>query len=403
MTLIEINPHEVILPVDFVPDSERLDVLTAGIKENGMLHTPIIREDKTIVAGKYRVYVAAHKLHLPMIRVCVVPQETSELDCENISLDENLSRFNLPWYEQVVLEKRKHDLRQQQHGAGRRGKKTGWSLRDTAEELGVALGPLSEDIRLAEALLANPALAKVKDKQTAKRIIFTDTKRILQEFRSSTISDTIPSDVVLFGSAEEILKLFPDNHFDACITDPPWLKFQKDSSLIKDEFTLSVFEQVYRVMRNNSFLYMVVSTPDFFVYHEQLPEFGFTVQDYPLIWVKGGVLSRGTKSWEYQRNYEPILIAVKGTPALTGDMYSAIIQTAIVPPAKMVHPNEKPMELIRQLISDCTYDSATVLDPFAGSGVLGSACRDINRHFVLIERQQRFYAQICERIGQHDS
>jgi hypothetical protein len=84
----------------------------------------------------------------------------------------DLLRPGLPWYERAKLEKEFHDLRQGQHGGGRAGGggKTGWSLRDTAEELGRALGALSEDLRLADAVDKYPSL-KRKHRKTALRRI----------------------------------------------------------------------------------------------------------------------------------------------------------------------------------------------------------------------------------------
>ena len=84
----------------------------------------------------------------------------------------SLLRPGLPWYERAKLEKEFHDLRQRQHGGGRSGGggKTGWSLRDTAEELGRPLGALSEDLKLADAVHKYPSL-KRKHRKTALRRI----------------------------------------------------------------------------------------------------------------------------------------------------------------------------------------------------------------------------------------
>lgn len=61
------------------------------------------------------------------------------------------------------------------------------------------------------------------------------------------------------------------------------------------------------------------------------------------------------------------------------------------------HPTQKPIELIRRLVSLGSIDGDTVLDCFAGSGTLGEACNDVgNRKCILIENNND-YAKIIMR------
>jgi DNA modification methylase len=299
------------------------------------------------------------------------------------------------------MEKRLHDLRQEEHGVGKRGKKVGWSLRDTAEELEMSFGVLSEDIRLAEAILADPNLKKVGDKTTARRVILRSLKRVEQEVSAGTTVN-FECNVVHLGSSEIVLQAYPDNTFDACITDPPWTEF-KDKTLTRDESTLLVFEQVFRVLKRNAFLYAFVGLDDFMMYREELSKFGFNVQKYPNIWVKTGTLSRGCRAWEYQRDYEFIVVAVKGSPALSGSILSAVITCAAVPASKLIHPNEKPETVISTLMEHCTYEGSMVLDPFAGSGVVPFVAKRMGRRYIAVERNPEFYTKIAERLRGEDN
>ena len=62
------------------------------------------------------------------------------------------------------------------------------------------------------------------------------------------------------------------------------------------------------------------------------------------------------------------------------------------------HPTIKPIELIEKLIKNHTNENETVLDPFAGSGTTGVACKNLNRNFILIEKEQEYIEIIKERI-----
>jgi len=379
---------------------ENVSRLKDSITTQGLLHPITIRP---VADGKYQLASGEKRLiamkalghtEIPCLIRALEEGEPEELT----HIHEQLMRFNLPWYDQCELERKLHALRIEQHGQGRPGKKTGWSLRDTAAELSMSFGVLSEDIRIAEIVAADPNLRKIQDKKTARRVIFTALKQLSQEAEAgSDAPDEVEVNKVYFGSSEEILKIFPQNLFHACITDPPWVKF-KDDNYTSDEFTLGVFEQIYRVLTLDSFLFAFVSMDDFFMYRKELPKFGFTVQQIPNIWVKEGSLTRGKRSWEYERNYEPILVAVKGSPALTSSMLSAVYSCKIVVPIKMVHPNEKPKGLITKIIKDCTYEGALILDPFAGSGVVCEAARETQRRFVGIERSREHYGKIMKRL-----
>jgi site-specific DNA-methyltransferase (adenine-specific) len=389
-----VYPRDIILPSDYSPPQEDLQGMIESLKSNGLFHSPIIKENMEIVAGKLRVLAARSAwMEGVTINCTIIPNDLDPEEYKIISLQENLKRHNLPWDEQIIQEKELHDIRQSQYGIGKRGKKVGWSLRDTAAELDIALGTLSEDLRMADVILMDPTLRRIGDKMTARRVIFERIKRIDQESNAGMLVTNIEYNKCYLGDSGVILQQYPDNSFDACITDPPWLEFASDKALTKDEFTFPVFKEVFRVLKPNSFLYAFVSTQDWHIYFEQFKAIGFNVQKYPLIWVKEGVLTLGTRTWEYQRDYEPILLAVKGSPALTSSMQSSIMSCKVVPSQKLVHPNEKPETVIKRILDQCTYEGSIVLDPFAGSFVVPATCKATRRRYVAIEKEPKYFAQ----------
>lgn len=376
-------------------DDDAINEIVESIKEVGIIHTPLITPDMTVVAGGKRV-IALRRLNILEVN-CTVTQEGADTDhLEALAIHENLKRKH-SWQEQVILTKQLNDLRIKQHGKqGASPKKTGWSLRDTAAELDAALGQVSEDVRLAEAILADPTLARISDKRTAKRIILQQVRRAESEMYAGAPSN-IDMNMILHGGAEVVLKSYPNNFIDACVTDPPWLKYS--GGIIKDEHTESVFEEVFRVLKQNSFLYAIVGTADFIRYQVALPKMGYKVQGYPCIWVKESVIAPGNKSWEYNRNFELILVAVKGTPALQGSCLSSVFSCQSVHHTKMIHPTEKPPELIKMILSHSTYENSAILDPFCGSGVVCDVAKQMGRTFLGIEINDEYYSKACARLG----
>lgn len=63
--------------------------------------------------------------------------------------------------------------------------------------------------------------------------------------------------------------------------------------------------------------------------------------------------------------------------------------------SKNSHPTVKPLKLMEYLINLVSKEGHTVLDPFAGSGTTGIACKKLNRNFIGIERDEE-YCKIAE-------
>jgi len=62
------------------------------------------------------------------------------------------------------------------------------------------------------------------------------------------------------------------------------------------------------------------------------------------------------------------------------------------------HPNEKPVKLMARLITLCSDRSASILDPFMGSGTTGVACMQLGRRFIGVEIEPRYFSIAVKRI-----
>lgn len=381
---------------------EFIQSLAESIKEKGLLH-PI--RVSPLEGGKYELVAGAKRLDaFKLLKAecieCQVKKVESIADLNEISIHENLIRENLPWYEEVCLRAELHKLRQAIHGKTipDAGVKTGWGLKDTARELNMSFGVLSEDIRLAAAVIENPELKKIKDKKTALRVIRQNAQRLESE-QEANAPVNVEVNQLICGNSLEILKTFPDLTFNACITDPPWINFHGEEKYESDKDTALVFREIYRTLQYNSFMYAFVGYEDFKFYSENLPKVGFKVQASPIIWWKPNVVTMGRRAWEHTRDLELIILGVKGDPLLveSGNV-SSVLKYNAIPGQFLKHPNEKPLEIITKLLSLCTYEGNLVLDPFMGSGTVPDACRLTNRRYIGIERDAEIFMTAKRRL-----
>jgi len=67
---------------------------------------------------------------------------------------------------------------------------------------------------------------------------------------------------------------------------------------------------------------------------------------------------------------------------------------------KTSHPTQKPVALMEYLIKTYTNESEIVLDFTMGSGTTGVACKNLDRKFIGIERDETYFKLASDRINE---
>lgn len=62
------------------------------------------------------------------------------------------------------------------------------------------------------------------------------------------------------------------------------------------------------------------------------------------------------------------------------------------------HPTQKPLGVMKWCVGHLPDDSAVILDPFMGSGTTGVAAVEMQRRFIGIEREPKYFDIACRRI-----
>lgn len=63
-----------------------------------------------------------------------------------------------------------------------------------------------------------------------------------------------------------------------------------------------------------------------------------------------------------------------------------------------LHPAQKPSELIKEYVELHSLENMIVMDCFMGSGTTGVACMNLNRKFIGIEKEEKYFNIAKERI-----
>ncbi|NLX97584.1 MAG: site-specific DNA-methyltransferase [Rhodopirellula sp.] len=104
--------------------------------------------------------------------------------------------------------------------------------------------------------------------------------------------------------------------------------------------------------------------------------------------------------WRYRRQHEMVMVAHRKGGRLAwanADKKQRNI-ISISKPRDCVHPNEKPVELVKVFTDLHTLPGQTILDPFMGSGTTGIACIRTGRRFIGIELDPAYFEIARKRI-----
>ena len=212
----------------------------------------------------------------------------------------------------------------------------------------------------------------------------------------------------------KVLSSMPDNSVDLIITDPPYKTITGGNSnganserprgmlggnrkLFTHQNNIKIGDwmpELYRIAKDGSHIYIFTNSLNLTEMLTMSANVGFKLHNL-LVWEKNNC----TPSQFYMKNCEYILFLRKGKAKWINDIggsktvhkFNNII-------GGKLHPCEKPVDLLEFYISNSSNKEDVVLDPFMGSGSTGVAAKNLNRDFIGIELDEKYFEIAKERI-----
>ena len=237
------------------------------------------------------------------------------------------------------------------------------------------------------------------------------------------------------GDCLEIMKEISDNSIDCIICDLPY-----GVTGIKWDIPINfdaLWKQYNRVLKDNSTIILFSSGLFTYKLYESNPK----QYKYKLIWKKNVPTGMSSAKYRPMKYYEEILIFQKGSKSTYNPQMkervgekkecykynhycgksnhieldkvkkkydpdyvqpSDILEFNVVPNRKgKLHPTEKPVELLEWLIKTYTNEGDLVLDNCMGSGTTCVACKKLNRDFIGIEKDEKYFEIAKKRISEN--
>lgn len=137
----------------------------------------------------------------------------------------------------------------------------------------------------------------------------------------------------------------------------------------------------------------------------KLEEEGFDIKDI-IRWEKSNPMPRNT-SRRYVTDYEFAIWATKkkGKWIFNKDSNSSYLKPTFkhsVPPGgkRRIHPTQKPVKLLEDIIKIHSNVNSIIFDPFSGSGSTGIAAGNLDRKFMLVEKNKEIYEKSKKQFGE---
>jgi site-specific DNA-methyltransferase (adenine-specific) len=199
------------------------------------------------------------------------------------------------------------------------------------------------------------------------------------------------------GDCFTLLKDVDANTVDLLLTDPPYgidfISGQRKKNVhgkIKNDNNLDWLNEwlieIKRVLKPDAHAYIFCS-------HHNLDVFLSTVKKHLpyknlLVWEKNH-FGMGDLKGDYAPKHELIIFCSNGKRKLNGKRDHNILKFSRT--QNRLHPTEKPVDLFKFLIEKSTKENDLVLDTFAGSGTAGVACSMLDRNYIQMELDERYY------------
>jgi site-specific DNA-methyltransferase (adenine-specific) len=223
------------------------------------------------------------------------------------------------------------------------------------------------------------------------------------------------------GDCLEIMPEIPDGLIDMILADPPYgTTACKWDSIIPLE---PMWAQLKRLIKPNGAIVMTASQP----FTTTLIASNMKMFKYCWVWEKEqGVNFMMAKKQPLKVHEDIILFAnkqtmynpqmINGKPYISGKGDSGEVTGRVMKVQTVnngtryprsiqrfnrqtgMHPTQKPVSLMEYLIKTYTNPGETVLDFTMGSGTTGVACINLDRQFIGIEKDHKYFDIAKERI-----
>jgi adenine-specific DNA-methyltransferase len=194
-----------------------------------------------------------------------------------------------------------------------------------------------------------------------------------------------------------LLPTLPEACVDFVLTDPPYLAryTSRDGRSIagddNDLWLTPAFEQIYRVLKPHRFCISFYGWPHADKFITAWRAAGFRIVGH-LVWPKRYASQKRFVRYQHEQAY----LLAKGNPRTPATPIGDVLEWQYT--GNRYHPTQKPLCALKPLIRAFSRPRDVVLDPFCGSGSTLLAAKLLDRRYLGIELEQRYWQLAQQRL-----
>lgn len=211
---------------------------------------------------------------------------------------------------------------------------------------------------------------------------------------------TIEENTIIHADSLTVLRQMEPESVDAVITDPPYgINYvSQTGAKVKNDTAPFIWflYDAFRVLKPGGSIICFTRWDVQQTFIDAMKLAGFKVKS-EVIWDKviGG---QGDLKAQFSPSHENITFAIKGKYSFPGHRPRDLVTYQKLASSQMIHPTEKPVGLLTNLISSVTKPGDLIVDPFAGSGSTCVAAKKTGRRFIGIELDDEHFEKASRRI-----
>ena len=215
------------------------------------------------------------------------------------------------------------------------------------------------------------------------------------------------------GDCLEVMQSIPDKSIDLCLTDPPYnIARNNNFSTMgragidfgewdKGFDLFSYIDQVNRILKKDGSFVVFNAWRNLGAIADYAETQGFETKDMIRL-EKSNPMPRN-RDRRYITDYECAIWFVKKGAKWTFNRQDEKYQRPkfVASIESGLHPTQKNLGLMKELVKIHSNQGDTVIDPFMGSGTTGVACKNLSRKFIGIEQDANYFEIAKNRIEQY--
>lgn len=208
------------------------------------------------------------------------------------------------------------------------------------------------------------------------------------------------TNIVYNKNSLDVFSDMGDESIDCVIADPAF-SYDYNSNVVNkkilpyERLFCDVLYQTQRTLKNDRFCIFECNYQYVDFFKIKMEQF-FKIKNL-VVWVKNGY-GQGDLKGSLAPTHSLFLVGAKGKPTINGKRITDVIFENRVPKKDKIHISETNVKVIERLLSVLTKPNDIVFDPYGGSGVTATACKNIGRKFILSEIDTDIYNKIINRI-----